>query len=159
MSDMKSKIMLKKLGFKRDIDGTWLNKDSETRITLENGYLLISGEWADETTWINAEEFKAIVEYCLDEKFIDGYEEKKKWIPFKLRACDEEEKEMYKSDEMWADPLPDNGEQILVSDGEEVWQDQFYNDADGCYLELTGSNLKSCAWMRMPDVWKEGSND
>lgn len=116
---MKSKIMLKKLGFKRDIDGTWLNKDSETRITLEDGYLLISGYWADETTWINAEEFKAIVEYCLDEKFIDGYEEKKKWIPFKLRSCDEDEKKEYGTDQIWDVPLPDNGEQILVSDGKE----------------------------------------
>ena len=44
--------MLKKLGFKRDIDGTWFNKDSETRITLEDGYLLISGEWADESSMI-----------------------------------------------------------------------------------------------------------
>lgn len=156
---MKSKIMLKKLGFKRDIDGTWLNKDSETRITLEDGYLLISGYWADETTWINAEEFKAIVEYCLDEKFIDGYEEKKKWIPFKLRSCDEDEKKEYGTDQIWDVPLPDNGEQILVSDGKGVWEDMFVNDADGCDLEMVGGNLKGLAWMRMPDVWKEGSND
>lgn len=72
---MKSKTLLKKLGFKRDIDGTWFNKDSETRITLEDGYLLISGEWADESSMITPDELKAIVEYCLDEKFIDGYEE------------------------------------------------------------------------------------
>lgn len=156
---MKSKTMLKKLGFKRDIDGTWFNKDSETRITLEDGYLLISGEWADESSMITPDELKAIIELCLDEKFIDGYEERKKWIPFKLRSCDEDEKKEYEADEMWDSPLPDNGEQILVSDGEEVWQDQFYNDADGCYLELTGSNLKSCAWMRMPDVWRENVND
>lgn len=121
--------------------------------------MLISGYWADETTWINAEEFKAIVEYCLDEKFIDGYEEKKKWIPFKLRSCDEDEKKEYGTDQIWDVPLPDNGEQILVSDGEEVWEDMFVNDADGCDLEMVCGNLKGLAWMRMPDVWKEGSND
>ena len=55
--------------------------------------------------------------------------------------------------------MPDNGEQILVSDGEEVWEDMFVNDADGCDLEMVGGNLKGLAWMRMPDVWKEGSND
>ena len=108
---------------------------------------------------ITPDELKAIVEYCLDEKFIDGYEEKKKWIPFKLRACDEDEKKEYGTDQIWDVPLPDNGEQILVSDGEEVWEDMFVNDADGCNLEMVDGNLKGLAWMRMPDVWKEGSND
>lgn len=158
MIGLKSKTMLKKLGFKRDIDGTWLNNDSETRITLEDGYLLLSGEWADESSMITPDELKAIVEYCLDEKFIDGYEEKK-WIPFKLRSCDEDEKKEYGTDQIWDVPLPDNGEQILVSDAEEVWEDMFVNDAVGCNLEMFCGNLKGLAWMRMPDVWKEGSND
>lgn len=74
-----------------------------------------------------------------------------RWIPFTQRELTAEEQEEHPE---WCyimeGPLPDDGQEILVSDGKWVWQDRFCVD-DGCYLGMDG-----CAWMPLPLPYKKG---
>ena len=75
------------------------------------------------------------------------------WIPFEFRAMTAEEKEEYPDWDYILDCLtPENGEEILVSDGKHVWCDTYYSD-DGCYLD-GGTELEGCAWMPMPKPYR-----
>ncbi len=51
------------------------------------------------------------------------------WIKFELEY-DEEEKV-----EMLSCKLPDDEEEIIVTDGKKVWEDTFLRDVDECYLD------------------------
>ena len=66
----------------------------------------------------------------------DGFDPEK----FPLIACGE---------------LPDNGQEILVTNGCHVWSDTFFDDA-GLYLN-SGNDLFSdiTAWMPLPEAYKE----
>ena len=73
------------------------------------------------------------------------------WIKFETRALDEEEKERHPD---WSFILccevPDDCQDILVSDGRHVWMDVFCNEGeDGCYLESNG-NFDDLWWMPLP---------
>lgn len=74
-----------------------------------------------------------------------------RWIPFVLEY--DEEKQM----EMLCGKLPDDEEEILVTDGKNVWMDTFMIDEGGCYLDC-GSEIVSTviAWMPLPEPYKEG---
>lgn len=84
------------------------------------------------------------------------------WIEFKLREMTDEEKEYYSeldSRFIWDCKLPDDGEDILLSDGSYVWQDVFYNEGMyGCGVEYT--ELKEgMAWMPLPKPHKKKENE
>ena len=77
------------------------------------------------------------------------------WIKFITRPLTEEEKEEHPE---WACildcKLPDDGQDILVSNGRWVTVDTFFSD-DGCYLDSNG-DLEGLWWMRLPEPPKEG---
>lgn len=76
-----------------------------------------------------------------------------KWIPFTERELTAEEQEEHPEwDFILECPLPDDRQEILVSNGRRVWQDEFYSD-DGCYLD-SDHELEGCAWMPLPDPWR-----
>ena len=50
--------------------------------------------------------------------------------------------------------LPDDGKEILVSNGQDVWMDAFCND--GCYLEMMDDIDEDMAWMPLPKPYKGG---
>jgi len=77
-----------------------------------------------------------------------------KWIPFEEREMTAEEKECHPEWGYILDcKLPDDNEEILVSDGKYVWFDTFYNDGDGCCLD-SDRELDGCAWMPLPEPWR-----
>lgn len=77
-----------------------------------------------------------------------------KWIPFTMRELTTEEKEEHPEwDGIMDCKLPDDGEEILVSNGKFVWSDTFINDGDGCYLD-GDTELDGCAWMPLPEAWR-----
>lgn len=82
------------------------------------------------------------------------------WKPFKLREMTEEERKEYPPEitGIWCEPLPDHGQDILVSDGKHVWDDTFYND-DYCYLDGGYDIKEGMAWMPMPKAYKPKEND
>ena len=81
------------------------------------------------------------------------------WIPIKTRPITEAEKKHYK-DIGWDDvgfmydcPLPEDGQEVLVTDRcGHVEVDTFVND-DGCYFECNCSEGDVTAWMPLPDAY------
>ena len=77
-----------------------------------------------------------------------------KWIPFTMRELTTDEKEEHPEWDYIMDcKLPDDGEEILVSNGKFVWSDTFINDGDDCYLDGY-TELDGCAWMPLPEPWR-----
>ena len=84
------------------------------------------------------------------------------WIPLKTRPMTEEETEHYfEYTDMRIDdtyiildcPLPDDGQEVLVSCGDMVCVDTFVKDNDGCYFE--GLDIDDVeAWMPLPEPYK-----
>lgn len=78
------------------------------------------------------------------------------WIPFKKRPLTDEEKEEYPDWIYIFDcPLPDDEEEILLSNGKHVWTDTFIDDGE-CYLDGGDDIDEGMAWMPMPEPWKDG---
>lgn len=77
------------------------------------------------------------------------------WIPFTKRPLTDEEKEEYPDWIYIFDcPLPDDGQEILLSNGKYVWTDTFFND-DGCYLDGGDDIDEGMAWMPLPKPYRE----
>lgn len=97
---------------------------------------------------LNLSEIKEAVES------IPSAEPERRWIPFTMRELTTEEKEEHPEwDYMMDCKLPDDGEEILVSNGKYVWLDTFISDCDGCYLD-GGDDVEGLAWMPLPEPWK-----
>lgn len=85
-----------------------------------------------------------------------------KWIPFKQRELDEEEKEYYGDDikYMLDCRLPEEDEEILVTyrfkDELYVDHDIFLRDGSECYLDSGREFItEAIAWMPKPEPYKE----
>jgi hypothetical protein len=79
------------------------------------------------------------------------------WIPFTRRPMTEEEQKDYPNCTFMFDcVLPDDGDEILVSNGRFVWMDVFCNDIDGCYLDSGDDIDEDMAWMPLPEPYKGG---
>lgn len=80
------------------------------------------------------------------------------WIPFTRRPMTEEEQKDYPNCTFILDcVLPDDGDEILVSNGRFVWMDTFCNDIDGCYLDGGDDIDDGMAWMPLPTPYKGGA--
>lgn len=79
------------------------------------------------------------------------------WIPFTRRPMTEEEQKDYPNCTFIFDcVLPDDGDEILVSNGRFVWMDTFCTDIDGCYLDGGDDIDEDMAWMPLPKPYKGG---
>ena len=82
------------------------------------------------------------------------------WIPFTRRPMTEEEQKDYPNCTFIFDcVLPDDGDEILVSNGRFVWMDTFCNDIDGCYLDGGDDIDEDMAWMPLPKPYKGGDSE
>ena len=82
------------------------------------------------------------------------------WIPFTRRPMTEEEQKDYPNCTFIFDcVLPDDGDEILVSNGRFVWMDVFCNDIDGCYLDGGDDIDEDMAWMPLPTPYKGGEDE
>ncbi len=68
------------------------------------------------------------------------------WIPFEME------------DGFLYCQIPDDGEDILVSDGNSVWEDAWCEADEGYGLE-SGTDLKNLAWMPLPEPYKENEDE
>ena len=76
------------------------------------------------------------------------------WIPFKKRPLTDEEKQEYPDWTYIFDcPLPDDEEEILLSNGKYVWTDTFINDGE-CYLDGGDDIDDGMAWMPLPKPYE-----
>lgn len=72
------------------------------------------------------------------------------WIPFKSEYDD-----YYKLD-MLQGKLPDEGEEIIVTDGKTVWCDTFVRDGTECFLDSGNEFIREVvAWQSLPTPYKE----
>lgn len=76
-----------------------------------------------------------------------------KWNKFTLVKADSEEEEYFGCDEIWDSPLPDSEEKVLVSDGVNIWIDEWYQDSD-C-ANLMESDALGLYWMPLPELPKD----
>lgn len=51
--------------------------------------------------------------------------------------------------------IPEEDEEVLISDGEEVWLDVFRYDEEGYYFEWKGSLLDGVAWQPKPKPYRK----
>lgn len=101
-------------------------------------------------------EFNVEVPLSLLEAAIDLLKaQEPQWMPITFRELTEEEKTEHPD---WCyiidSPTPDDGEDILVSDGKTVWADAWSNNGEWCALE-SDHELEGVAWMKMPTPWRE----
>lgn len=82
------------------------------------------------------------------------------WIPFLWHETKEDDG--YDSEEfplMAYGELPKNGQDILVTNGDRVWSDTFWDDA-GLYLDNCLDLVEDVkAWMPLPEPYKEDEHD
>lgn len=90
------------------------------------------------------------------------YKEENKWIPLTKRPMTDEERGYYKEwsgieGEMIFDcPLPEDGQEVLVSHGGYVYVDAFCEDDGWCDFE--GVNIDNVeAWMPLPEPYRAES--
>lgn len=100
----------------------------------------------------------------MSEKAIKALEQEPKWIPIKTRPLTEAEREELLTEGsdgvefMYDCPLPDDGQEVLVTGRYgNVETDVFYRD-DGCYFETNYDEGDVKAWMPKPKPYKAESN-
>lgn len=81
------------------------------------------------------------------------------WIPVKYHQISEKERaeESISRDihYMLDCKMPDDGQEILVTNGETTWQDTCFIDCDGYYLDSNYDWIDITAWMPLPEPYKE----
>lgn len=97
----------------------------------------------------------------------EDQEPKTRWFPIKTRPLTKEEKERYaylgysedSIDSMYDCPLPEDGEEVLITTlHDEVTTDTFYRD-EGCYFETYCDKDDVKAWMPKPKPYKAESEE
>lgn len=94
---------------------------------------------------------EAICEKCDNAPTVGAH-----WIPFTKREPDEDEREHHPDWVwVWDCPLPDDGQEILVSSKRHVWVDEWCDEGnDGSGL-VSGNDVdEGYAWMPMPEPYK-----
>ena len=81
------------------------------------------------------------------------------WIPVKYHQISEKERaeESISTDiqYMLDCKMPDDGQEILVTNGETTWQDTCFIDCDGYYLDSGYDWIEITAWRPLPEPYKE----
>ena len=81
------------------------------------------------------------------------------WIPVKYYQISEKERAeecISKDIQYMLDcKMPDDGQEILVTDGKSTWQDTSFIDCDGYYLDSNYDWTDITAWRPLPEPYKE----
>lgn len=98
-----------------------------------------------------------IVNTLLDD--LEQDEKENGWIPVKYHQISEKERaeESISTDiqYMLDCKMPDDGQEILVTNGETTWQDTSFIDCDGYYLDSNYDWIDITAWRPLPKPYKE----
>lgn len=89
------------------------------------------------------------------------------WIPVKYHQISEKEREEesisrdirrrihFKRHYMLDCKMPDDGQEILATNGKSTWQDTSFIDCDGYYLDSNYDWIEITAWRPLPEPYKE----
>ena len=98
-----------------------------------------------------------IVKTLLDD--LEQDEKENGWIPVKYHQISEKERAeecISKDIQYMLDcKMPDDGQEILVTNGQTTWQDTSFIDCDGYYLDGGYDWIDIMAWMPLPKPYKE----
>ena len=98
-----------------------------------------------------------IVELLLTD--LEQDEKENGWIPVKYHQISEKERaeeSISKNIQYMLDcKMPDDGQEILVTNGESTWQDTSFIDCDGYYLDSNYDWIDVTAWRPLPEPYKE----
>lgn len=98
-----------------------------------------------------------IVNTLLDD--LEQDEKENGWIPVKYHQISEKERaeESISNDIQYMIDckMPDDGQEILVTNGKTTWQDTSFIDCDGYYLDSNYDWIDITAWRPLPDPYKE----
>lgn len=123
-------------------------------IVIRSKTLLPTKDFTEWAKRIKEENPNAVVIPC-DAEVVSA-EAVQGWISFTRRPMTEEEQKDYPNCTFMFDcVLPDDGDEILVSNGRFVWMDVFCNDIDGCYLDGGDDIGEDMAWMPLPKPYRE----
>ena len=96
-------------------------------------------------------------------EYIDEVPNETRWIPITKRPMTEDEKQWYEScydeAEILNCPLPEDGEDVLITVNGMTWIDTFFRDeTDGGYFESYDMDEVK-AWQRLPEPYKAEKSD
>lgn len=98
-----------------------------------------------------------IVNTLLDD--LEQDENENGWIPVKYHQISEKERaeESISNDiqYMLDCKMPDDEQEILVTDGKSTWQDTSFIDCEGYYLDSNYDWIEITAWRPLPEPYKE----
>ena len=108
--------------------------------------------------YLSKNNISKIVELLLAD--LEQDEKENGWIPVKYHQISEKERaEEFLSKDiqyMLDCKMPDDGQEILVTNGETTWQDTCFIDSNGYYLDGGYDWIDIMAWMPLPKPYKEG---
>lgn len=135
----------------------WISPTAEP-VSTEEAKKLLYQEFKDKMKDGNP---RLLVAYEIAMKALEAQTE---WIPIKTRPLTKEEKEHYAemgySDDsvtfMYDCPLPDDGEEVLVTDwlGNVEFDTFIRDECDGCYFEENCDDGEVVAWKHKPSPYK-----
>lgn len=106
---------------------------------------------------VTARDFLEMIEQLQDD--LEEDEKENGWIPVKYHKISEKERaeESISNDiqYMLDCKMPDDEQEILVTNGETTWQDTSFIDCDGYYLDSNYDWIEITAWRPLPDPYKE----
>ena len=106
---------------------------------------------------VTARDFLEMIEQLQDD--LEQDEKENGWIPVKYHQISEKERaEEFLSKDiqyMLDCKMPDDGQEILVTNGETTWQDTSFIDCDGYYLDSNYDWIDITAWRPLPEPYKE----
>ena len=86
-------------------------------------------------------------------------EKDSEWIPVKFHKVTDQEREekCIPKDTEWItnSRMPEDGQEILITDGLDVWADMCCLDSGECYLDSGYDWLDITAWRPFPEPYKE----
>lgn len=112
---------------------------------------------ADDHQIVLASDVLEMIEQLKDDLELDDKENG--WIPVKYHQMSEKEREeecISKYIQYMLDcKMPDDGQEILVTNGETTWQDICCIDSEGYYLDSNYDWIDITAWRTLPEPYKE----
>lgn len=111
----------------------------------------------DDHQMVLASDALEMIEQLKDD--LEQDEKENGWIPVKYHQISEKEREeesILKNIQYMLDfKMPDDGQEILITDGKTTWQDTSFIDCDGYYLDSNYDWIEITAWRPLPDPYKE----
>lgn len=111
----------------------------------------------DDHQMVLASDVFEMIEQLKDD--LEQDEKENGWIPVKYHQISEKEREeesILKNIQYMLDrKMPDDGQEILVTNGETTWQDTSFIDCDGYYLDSGYDWIEITAWRPLPEPYRE----